>query len=45
MLDIRHTDCGAPVRVVVQCEGEEQATLATRDVTVRPGPGARPFTR
>ncbi|MCB8905612.1 MULTISPECIES: helix-turn-helix domain-containing protein [unclassified Streptomyces] len=44
VLDIRHAECGAPVRVVVQCEGEERATLAARDVTVRPGPGARPLT-
>lgn len=44
VLDIRHTDCGAPVRVVVQCDGEERATLGARDVTVRPGPGARPRT-
>ncbi|MBX9421122.1 MULTISPECIES: helix-turn-helix domain-containing protein [Streptomyces] len=43
VLDIRHTGCGAPVRVVVQCEGDERATLAARDVTVRPGPGARPL--
>ncbi|GGU96371.1 transcriptional regulator [Streptomyces litmocidini] len=43
VLDIRHADCGAPVRVVVQCEGEERATLTARDVTVRPGPGARPL--
>ncbi|WP_435972497.1 winged helix-turn-helix transcriptional regulator [Streptomyces sp. Qhu_M48] len=43
VLDIRHTDCGAPVRVAVLCEGDEQATLTTRDVTVRPGPGARPL--
>ncbi|MFJ8660051.1 winged helix-turn-helix transcriptional regulator [Streptomyces sp. NPDC093795] len=43
VLDIRHTDCGAPVRVVVQCEGDEQATLTARDVTVHPGPGARPL--
>ncbi|MCX4985617.1 helix-turn-helix domain-containing protein [Streptomyces sp. NBC_00572] len=42
-LDIRHSGCGAPVRVVVQCEGEERATLGARDVTVRPGPGARPL--
>ncbi|WP_369148759.1 winged helix-turn-helix transcriptional regulator [Streptomyces sp. R44] len=42
VLDIRHADCGAPVRVVVQCEGEERATLTARDVTVRPGPAARP---
>ncbi|MFC9793115.1 winged helix-turn-helix transcriptional regulator [Streptomyces sp. NPDC057695] len=43
VLDIRHADCGAPVRVVVQCEGEERDTLTARDVTVRPGPGARPL--
>ncbi|MFB7026507.1 MULTISPECIES: winged helix-turn-helix transcriptional regulator [unclassified Streptomyces] len=43
VLDVRHTDCGAPVRVVVQCEGEERAALSARDVTVRPGPGARPL--
>ncbi|WP_432126006.1 winged helix-turn-helix transcriptional regulator [Streptomyces sp. bgisy082] len=43
VLDVRHADCGAPVRVVVQCEGEERATLSARDVTVRPGPGARPL--
>ncbi|WP_395366724.1 winged helix-turn-helix transcriptional regulator [Streptomyces sp. YH02] len=44
VLDIRHADCGSPVRVVVQCEGEERATLTARDVVVRPGPGARPLT-
>ncbi|MGW6414909.1 winged helix-turn-helix transcriptional regulator [Streptomyces sp. NPDC055055] len=43
VLDISHTGCGAPVRVVVQCEAEEHATLTARDVTARPGPGARPL--
>lgn len=42
-LDIRHTACGAPVRVVVECQGDERATLGPRDVSVRPGPGARPL--
>ncbi|MFD9030712.1 winged helix-turn-helix transcriptional regulator [Streptomyces sp. NPDC059567] len=42
-LDIRHTGCGAPVRVVVECQGEEHATLGPSDVSVRPGPGARPL--
>ncbi|MFH8836986.1 winged helix-turn-helix transcriptional regulator [Streptomyces sp. NPDC017868] len=42
VLDVRHADCGAPVRVVVQCEGEERVVLAPRDVTARPGPAARP---
>ncbi|MFB7512563.1 winged helix-turn-helix transcriptional regulator [Streptomyces sp. NPDC056144] len=45
VLDIHHTDCGAPVRVVVRCEGEDQATLTPREVTARPGPGARPAPR
>lgn len=42
VLDIRHTGCDAPVRVVVQCEGHEPTVLTPRDVTVRPGPAARP---
>jgi DNA-binding HxlR family transcriptional regulator len=41
VLDIRHSDCGAPVRVVVECCAEH-ATLSPREVTVRPGPAARP---
>jgi DNA-binding HxlR family transcriptional regulator len=42
MLDIHHTDCGAPVRVVVECSGDH-AHLTNREVTVRPGPAARPL--
>ncbi|MEU5216713.1 helix-turn-helix domain-containing protein [Streptomyces sp. NPDC020807] len=45
VLDIHHTDCGAPVRVVVRCEGEDRAVLTPREVTARPGPGARPAPR
>ncbi|MFE6224904.1 MULTISPECIES: helix-turn-helix domain-containing protein [unclassified Streptomyces] len=41
VLDIRHTDCGAPVRVVVQCAGDDAGILTAREVTARPGPGAR----
>lgn len=40
VLDVRHTDCDAPVRVVVECSAEHSA-LAPRDVTARLGPGAR----
>lgn len=40
LLDIRHTDCDAPVRVVVQCSAEHSA-LDPWDVTARLGPGAR----
>lgn len=40
VLDVTHTDCGAPVRVAVQCAAEH-TTLTPRDVTARPGPGAR----
>ncbi|MER6126820.1 helix-turn-helix domain-containing protein [Streptomyces sp. NPDC001795] len=40
LLDIRHTECGAPVRVVVECSAEHTA-LTPADVTARPGPGAR----
>ena len=41
VLDIRHGECGAPVRVVVGCTAE-RAVLTSSDVTVRPGPAARP---
>ncbi|MET7545979.1 helix-turn-helix transcriptional regulator [Streptomyces sp. NBC_01724] len=41
VLDIRHSDCGAPVRVVVECSGEH-AALTPAEVTVLPGPAARP---
>ncbi|MES5820744.1 helix-turn-helix domain-containing protein [Streptomyces sp. RG80] len=40
VLDLRHTECGSPVRAVVECEGEHMV-LTPRDVTARPGPGAR----
>ncbi|MFF7969843.1 winged helix-turn-helix transcriptional regulator [Streptomyces sp. NPDC007905] len=42
VLDIRHSDCGAPVRVVVECS-HEHAALSPTEVTVVPGPGARPL--
>ncbi|MGY5031384.1 winged helix-turn-helix transcriptional regulator [Streptomyces sp. 900116325] len=41
VLDIRHSDCGAPVQVVVECSGEH-AALTPAEVTVLPGPAARP---
>ncbi|MEU5095250.1 helix-turn-helix domain-containing protein [Streptomyces sp. NPDC020996] len=41
VLDIRHDDCGAPVRVVVEC-ADERTALSPADVTVSPGPAARP---
>ncbi|WP_405866870.1 MULTISPECIES: winged helix-turn-helix transcriptional regulator [unclassified Streptomyces] len=41
VLEIRHSDCGSPVRVVVECS-DEHAALAPTEVTVLPGPGARP---
>ncbi|MEU3983555.1 helix-turn-helix domain-containing protein [Streptomyces sp. NPDC026672] len=41
LLDVHHTECGAPVRVVVECS-EEHTALTPRDVTARPGPGAHP---
>lgn len=40
ILDLRHSECGAPVRVVVECSTEHRA-LAPAEVTARPGPGAR----
>ncbi|MET9128824.1 winged helix-turn-helix transcriptional regulator [Streptomyces antibioticus] len=40
VLDIRHEECGAPVRVVVECTAES-VPLTPRDVSARPGPGAR----
>ncbi|MFA3842907.1 winged helix-turn-helix transcriptional regulator [Streptomyces aureus] len=40
VLDVRHTDCDAAVRVVVECSAEHSA-LAPGDVTARLGPGAR----
>ncbi|WP_020126022.1 winged helix-turn-helix transcriptional regulator [Streptomyces sp. 303MFCol5.2] len=41
VLDVRHTDCGAPLRVVVECSAEH-STLGPGEVTARLGPGARP---
>lgn len=42
VLDIRHGECDAPVRVVVECVDEHRA-LTPVEVTVRPGPAARPL--
>lgn len=41
VLDVRHTGCGAPVRTVVTC-GDEGVPLGPAEVTVLPGPSARP---
>ncbi|WP_406010556.1 helix-turn-helix transcriptional regulator [Streptomyces sp. NBC_00637] len=41
VLDVHHTDCGAPLRVVVECSTEHSA-VTPREVTARPGPDARP---
>lgn len=41
VIDIRHSECDAPVRVVVECSGGH-AALTPAEVTVRPGPAARP---
>jgi DNA-binding HxlR family transcriptional regulator len=41
VIDIRHSQCDAPVRVVVECSGQH-AALTPAEVTVRPGPAARP---
>lgn len=40
VLDLRHGECGAPVRVVVEC-AEEHVALAPDEVSARPGPAAR----
>ncbi|MFF7790596.1 winged helix-turn-helix transcriptional regulator [Streptomyces sp. NPDC007991] len=40
VLDVRHTDCDAPVRVVVECS-EGHSSLTAEHVTARLGPGAR----
>lgn len=39
VLDIRHSDCGAPVRVVVEC-ADERTALSPAEVTIAPGPAA-----
>lgn len=41
VMDIRHDECGAPVRVVVECTAGHVA-LPPSEVTARPGPAARP---
>ncbi|MFI6938954.1 winged helix-turn-helix transcriptional regulator [Streptomyces sp. NPDC050418] len=40
VLDLRHTECGSPVRVIVECTAEQE-TLDPAQVIARPGPGAR----
>lgn len=40
VLDVRHADCDAMVRVVVECSTEHVA-LTPGEVIARPGPGAR----
>ncbi len=40
VLDLRHAECGAPVRVVVECAAEREALNPTQ-VIARPGLGAR----
>ncbi|SDK21253.1 winged helix-turn-helix transcriptional regulator [Streptomyces indicus] len=40
VLDVHHAECGAPVRVVVECSAEHEALDPTQ-VIARPGPGAR----
>ncbi|MEV0081009.1 helix-turn-helix domain-containing protein [Nocardia neocaledoniensis] len=39
-LDVRHADCDAPVRVVVECS-HDHAALTHNEVVVRPGASAR----
>ncbi len=39
-LDVRHTDCGAPVRVVVECSNSHEE-VGRDQVAVNPGPSAR----
>ncbi|MER5408880.1 helix-turn-helix domain-containing protein [Streptomyces sp. NPDC002769] len=41
VLDIRHSECEAPVRVVVEC-ADEHVALTPAEVTVLPGPSAQP---
>ncbi|HST80873.1 MAG TPA: helix-turn-helix domain-containing protein [Kineosporiaceae bacterium] len=40
VLDVRHAECDAPVRVIVECSAEH-APLTPREVTARLGTGAR----
>lgn len=44
VLDIRHAECGSPVRAAVTCD-KEGVALTPRDVVAKPGPGARPLAR
>ncbi|UGQ13979.1 helix-turn-helix transcriptional regulator [Yinghuangia sp. ASG 101] len=41
VLDLRHEQCGAPVRVAVTCE-QGHTALTPTEVIARPGPAARP---
>lgn len=43
-LDVRHADCGSPVRVVVECR-DDHAPLTENDVVVQPGATARTLNR
>jgi len=40
VLDLRHRECGGEVRVVVEC-ADGHGELGPREVSARPGPGAR----
>ncbi|WP_425828955.1 winged helix-turn-helix transcriptional regulator [Streptomyces fractus] len=44
VLDIRHRDCGSPVRVTAACE-RGHGGLGPSQVTAEPGPAARPRAR
>jgi hypothetical protein len=37
---IRHTECGAPVQIVIECDAGH-GPLTARDTRPGPGPGAR----
>ncbi|MGW9396348.1 winged helix-turn-helix transcriptional regulator [Streptomyces sp. NPDC055642] len=41
VLDLRHEECGTPVRVVVECERGHSA-LSPGEIVARPGPAALP---
>lgn len=41
-LEVHHRDCDAPVHAVVRCDEGHDLT-SVREVTARPGPGARPL--
>ncbi|MFI8975123.1 winged helix-turn-helix transcriptional regulator [Nocardia asteroides] len=43
-LDVRHADCGAPIRVVVECS-HDHTSVAHDQVVVSPGASARDRTR